>query len=813
MSATIPSLMSAELESDPEPTIGHVLLMDVVGYSKLFVDDQIALLQKLNRIVRDSKSFKTAEKNGSLTRLPTGDGMALLFFDHPESPVHCALEISQVARTDPQMQLRMGIHSGPIRQLLDVNDRLNVVGAGIDIAQRVLDCGDDGHILVSRRVAEDLRPNRGWHACLQDLGVCEVKHGLKLHLFNLCKDGVGNPALPTRVRKQRVQVKNWSATLRLWKAGSPARTVVLLAAFLCLAALTAGSGWALWHWASKTSSAPPSVIPRKSIAVLPFENLSDDRENAFFAEGVQDEILTNLAKVSDLKVISRTSVMQYRASGNRNLREIATALGVAHLLEGTVRRYGNRIRITAQLVDAQTDSHLWADQFEKDLGDIFAIQSEIAEAVVAQLEARLLPQEKAAIEEAPTANLQAYEFYVRGKALIASTFSNARSREDLDEGVGLLDRAVALDPSFFLAYYQLARAHHQIYLLGFDHTPARLALADAAVQAVVRLRPSSGEAHMALGEQLYWGYRKYDAARIKFLKARAALPNDPRPDLLMAYMDRRQGRTEESLRGLRRALDLDPRSLNIHQQLSLSYQHLRRYDKMAAILDRALRIAPDNVSTRLQRALVDLEGRADTRPLRQFVNSILDSQPNAATIIADSWLSLSLAERNPEQAERALAAMSAESGATEGVLCPRAWCVGLAARARGDVASAQAAFNSARLEASKIVAEQPDYAEGLSVLGLVNAALGRKDEAIRGGRRAVELLPITKDSIEGALLLENLAIIYAWTGEKDLALAQLEALAAMPSNVSYGSLRLQPIWEPLRGEPRFEKIIASLAPR
>ena len=523
--------MSIPPESELEPEIAHVLLMDVVGYSKLLVDDQITLLGKLNRLVRATAQFKAAESKSKLIRLPTGDGMALLFFSSPDAPVRCALEVSAQVRNDPQMQLRMGIHSGPVKPVLDVNDRANAAGAGIDIAQRVLDCGDAGHILLSERAAEDLRPSRRWNkSAFCDLGECEVKHGLRLHIFNLCDETGGNTAIPFRIREQRRPLRRWRAEVRRRTAGSPWRKAILLAVGFIPLGLLVGIGlWAAGLGFNGSGRlAPSQALFEKSIARIPFENLSDDPQNAFFAEGVQDEILTNLARVADLKVISRTSVMQYRAGGGRNLKEIARELGVAHILEGTVRSFGTHIRISAQLIDARTDGHLWADQYDKDLTDIFAIQSEIAEAVARQLEAKLSPQEKAAIEEPPTANLAAFELYVRGKSLLAATTFNAR-KEDLVNGTSLLAQATAVDPAFSLAYYQLARAHCHIYRLGIDHTAARLELAAAAVKAVARLRPDSGEAHLAAGELHYYGYRNYDQARQEFIRARCALPTTHDP--------------------------------------------------------------------------------------------------------------------------------------------------------------------------------------------------------------------------------------------------------------------------------------------
>ncbi len=604
------------------------------------------------------------------------------------------------------------------------------------------------------------------------------------------------------------------------RAIASSRRVWTLAAVGLLVAGFAFAGYWFWHpWKTtsriaatlvETLTAPPVV--EKSIAVLPFENLSDDKQNAYFADGVQDEILTDLSKVADLKVISRTSVMQYKSGAQRNLREIAKALGVAHIVEGTVQRAGGRIRVSAQLIDARTDTHLWAEDYNRDFADVFAIQNELAEKIVSQLKAKLSPAEKAAIEERPTTDLPAYDLYEHAKTLIAN-FVLSEMSKDLFEAVRLLDEAVKRDPSFFLAYCELAHAHDQIYQIGFDHTPARLALADAAIQSLRRLRPDAGETHLALAKHLYFGYLDYDRARQEVTSAEQTLPNNADAFVLAAYIDRRQGRWAESTRNFERASELDPRNVAILQQLSLNYENLRRYADLGATLDRALTIAPNNVALRTQRAGVALSSRADPKPLHAAIQTILAENPNAASLLADQWLALALCERDPAAAERALVTMPPGGCYDAGIPFPNTWCEGLVARLRGDESSARAAFANARKELDKMVRDQPDYAEALCALGVVDAALGNKGDAIGEGRRAVKLMPVGKNAIEGPLLVKYLAIIYAWTGEKNRAFKRLDEAAKLPSYLSYGQLRLHPYWDPLRGDPRFEQIVASLAPK
>jgi TolB-like protein len=470
--------MSSVQEPHLHLEVGHILFLDIVGYSKLLADEQKGLVQELNQIVRETEQFRAAEAEGKLTRLPTGDGMVLVFTNNPEAPVECALEISQALQSHPKLKVRMGIHSGPVNPVADVNDQSNLLGAGINVAQRVMYCGDAGHILLSKHFAEDLEHYAHWRSHLHDIGTGEVKHGSRIPIVSLYTDQLGNSALPVKLRRAR-------ATFRVKSA--------VVAALLLITAL----GIAFWmlRRTQETGINAAVVIPYKSIAVLPFENLSADPENAFFTDGVQDEILNDLAKIADLKVISRTSVMQYKSGVKRNVREIANALGVAHLVEGSVQRAANRIRVSAQLIDARTDTHLWVERYDRPLDDVFAIQADIAKAIAGQLQAKLSPAEKTAIEQPPTINLIAYDRYLRAEKLWAQ--QTTQPPRDIHEIIRLLDQAVANDATSLLAYCELARTHAYLYFLGIDHTPARIALAEEARNTALRLRPDRGEPHLA----------------------------------------------------------------------------------------------------------------------------------------------------------------------------------------------------------------------------------------------------------------------------------------------------------------------------
>jgi len=812
---------SGQTKPDLQPEIAHLLLIDIVGFSKLLDNEQIELLQELNQIVRRTECFQTAETGGKFIRVPTGDGMTLVFFHSPEEPVRCALEISRALQEHPPIQLRMGVHSGQVNRVADINDKTSLAGSGINVAQRVLDCGDAGHILLSGHVAEDLCQYRHWQPHLHDLGECEVKHGLRLHLFNLCKDGLGNPRVPEKLKRGKRWKQASGAEVRPLSVPRWQNLALIAALFVSALALAISFSIFFRRGSPTIAQTPPegvagavASIPEKSIAVLPFENLSDAKENTYFADGVQDEILTDLAKVADLKIISRTSVMHYKSGVARNLREIAQQLGVAHVVEGAVQRSGNRVRVNAQLIDARSNRQLWGETYDRGLADVFAIQSQIAKAIADQLQAKLSPSEKAAIERPPTGDITAFDLYTRGKNLLLTTTFSSSAGANLLKAIDLLNQAVTRDPAFVEAYCQLAWTHDLLYLFGLDHTPARLALADAAIQDAFRLRPDAGEVHLAHAQNLYRGYLDYDGALAELEVARHSLPNDSRIFELTGYIQRRQGRWKESTRNLERAADLDPRNVDILQQIALSYADLRRYADEKLALDRALAIEPNDAEMKETRASADFDWKADTRPLHQTIDSIRATNPAAIPSIAGDWLNCALAERDAVAAKNALLG-SGENPPLhdEAVHFNRPFITGLIARMMKNDDEAHAAFTAARAEQEKTVQAQPDYGPPLCVLGLIDAALGRKEEALREGRRAVELLPVQKDAINGPLMYAYFAMIAAWTGDKDLACEQLAIAIRYPSSLSYGRLKLLPFWDPLRGDSCFEKIVASLAPK
>jgi TolB-like protein/Tfp pilus assembly protein PilF len=563
--------------------------------------------------------------------------------------------------------------------------------------------------------------------------------------------------------------------------------------------------------ASHLRTVASAAVDPKSIAVLPFENLSSDKSNSYLAEGIMDEIVTDLVNVADLKVISRTSVMQYASREQRNLGDIADELGVAHLLVGSVQRVGSQLRVTAQLIDARTDTHIWAQKYDRSVKDIFSLESELAEAIVTQLRSKFSPAEKAAVAYQPTSDLDAFELYTQARDLLATSVVT-QGKEKRLEAVQLLEQATARDPDFLRAYCILVRVHSELYLLGMDHTESRLRLADSALQKAVRLQPDAGETHLASAFLLYCQL-DYDAARRELAAAQRALPNEPLAFEIAGYIDRRQNRWQDSEYNLRRALELDPRNFYFLLQMSLSYERERRFDEMRLIMDRALAVAPDDPGARLNRALIDLYVRADTKPARAAFDAMTQENPQISQELAVESVQLALCERDFGAAERAVADMGKTGGLEDASAFPRAWYRGLIARARGDAAGAQTAFAAARVEVGRTLSGQSEFPQPLSILAMIDAALGNKEEAIAEGHRASELLPVTQDAIIGTDILEHLTITYAWCGEKERALENLSFLATIPSDINYGMLRLDPTWDSLRSDARFAKIVASLAPQ
>jgi serine/threonine protein kinase/tetratricopeptide (TPR) repeat protein len=603
---------------------------------------------------------------------------------------------------------------------------------------------------------------------------------------------------------QPIAARPLSPSALVWRWTQRNSVVAGIAALLMALGLVAGA--MMW----KGGAASP--LATTGIAVLPFESLSDDKEDAIFADGVQDDILTKLASIRDLRVISRTSVMRYR--GKRNIREIGKALGVSHILEGDVSRSRGspRVHLNARLIDTLTGAVIWAEEYDRDLNGLFAVQSEVAQKVADRLRARISTAEKLAVEQPPTTDLAAFDLYNQAKNLLTLRLSSGL-KANLLQAVDLLNQAVARDSSFLQAYCQLAYAHDQLYFLGFDHTPARLALAETAIERAFRLRPDAGETHLAHARNLYHGQLDYGGALAELNVARQTLPNDARIFRMMGYIQRRQGRWQESTQNLERASDLDPRNTETLQQIALSYGVLNRYADEKSVLDRALAIDPNDLDTKIALAALQFHWKADTQPMHQTIDLIRTANSAALSNAADEWLNCALAERDVAAVKDVLNTIDDTPLTDYSVHPTRLVIEGVIARITKNDGDARALFTAARTEQEETVQAQPNYGPALCVLGLIDAGLGRKEEALRQGRRAVELVPVEKDALVGPTMIKYLAMISAWIGDKDLACEQLAIAIRPPSTISYGQLKLLPFWDPLRGDPRFEAIVASLAPK
>jgi TolB-like protein/Tfp pilus assembly protein PilF len=782
--------MPAEHSSDVKFEIGHVLFIDIVGYSKLLIKEQSEQLEALKKTVRGTERFRLAEAEGKLLRLPTGDGGALVFRTNPEAPVLCALEISKALKHHPKLRVRMGIHSGPVNEITDLNQQANIAGAGINIAQRVMDCGDAGHILLSRHVAEDLEEYEHWRPLLHDLGTCEVKHGVRVGIANLYDSEIGNPQLPKKlqaVKRHRTRVRGVEVAI----------AVVVLAAIV-----------AAFVFLLRRPTRSATAIVEKSIAVLPFANLSRDPDNAYFAEGVQDEILTRLSKIADLKVISRTSTQHYK-SAPENLPEIARQLGVAHILEGSVQKSGDAVRVNVQLIKAANDSHLWADNFDRKLTDIFSVESEVAKAIADQLRAKLTGQEEQVIAAKPTDNVEAYDSYLRGLAYNLKTTTSASNSLGAQK---YLREAVRLDPKFALAWALLANVDALGYLTAT--LPPTVALREEVRQAAetaLNLQPNLGEAILAKGYYYYACLKDYDTAVRYFEQAHQLLPNSGRIPESLAYVTRRQGEWDRSESYFNEAERLDPRDVNLLTQHANSYIVRRRFPEALRKLDQVLDITPDDIdAVALKAAIAQAEG-----DLPRAATLLAPLHPNADYTALVIQVYQSILERRPApiipRLKEILAKPDPAWGYNGGEL--RFW-LGWAQEVAGDHAAAQESWRQARSELESFLKEQPGNSFLVADLAFVNMGLGDKARALALSERAMTANPAEKDAVYGSTATEVLVRVAARMGEPDRAIAELQKLLSIPYGGALASnapltpalLRLDPMFDPLRNDPRFQKL-------
>jgi TolB-like protein/Flp pilus assembly protein TadD/class 3 adenylate cyclase len=703
--------MPSEPSSDVKFEIGHVLFIDIVGYSKGLINEQSDSLQKLKEIVRGTEQFRVAEAEGKLLRLPTGDGGALVFRNSPEAPVLCAMEIAKTLKSHRELRVRMGIHSGPVNEISDLNEQANIAGAGINIAQRVMDCGDAGHILLSRHVAEDLEHYPRWRPCLHELGECEIKHGQKISVVNLHDDQVGNPQRPEKFGKTAEHQRAMAMVSRQPRIVQRKNLAIAVAGFIAIAFAVV-----LLYFTQRGNH--EAIAPQKSIAVLPFENLSADPGNAYFAEGIQDEILTRLSKIADLKVISRTSTQHYK-SAPENLPEIAKQLGVANVLEGSVQRSGDAVRVTVQLIRAITDSHLWAETYDRKLIDTFGVESDVAQKIAGSLEAKLSGSEKRAISARPTENSEAYQLFLKGRF-----FWNKRTGADLHTAANYFEQAIAADTNFAGAYAGLADADLLIPVFGAGAPREFFPQAMTAARRAIELDDTSAEGHTALAQLLMFDF-KFPESEHEFRRAIELNPNYATAHHWLGNsLFVTLGRFDEAVKEGQRAVELDPLSLIINADLGSTLMISRRYDEAIAQLRRTLQ---------------------------------LDANFGYAH-----------------------------------------WNLGEALYLKGD-------FQGAIAECERAAALDDDP-EITALLGAAYAKAGRQDKAL-------ECLEKLKQ-IEKQRFVRNslFAYLYGALGDNASGLNYLAKADSDGETPDTTWIKVDPMFDPLRDEPRFQKLVAKLFP-
>jgi TolB-like protein/Tfp pilus assembly protein PilF len=776
--------MAAEVKREIQLEIGHVLFIDIVGYSKLSINDQKAAVDELTQIVRGTAEFKRADESQRLIKIATGDGMALVFYSTPEAPVRCAIEVTHALKDHPRLRLRMGVHSGPVSGVIDVTERSNLAGSGLNLAQRVMNCGDAGHILLSKHVAEDLEEFEEWRPLLHNLGACEVKHGTEISIVNLYGTDFGNPELPTTFRL--IRQKNVGR-----------RRIAVAAALIAGAVITVGG-----IWFSRTRIAPTLGAPEKSIAVLPFENLSEDKSNAYFATGIQNEILTRLAKIAALKVISHTSTQQY-PSRPGNLPEIARQLAVANVLEGSVQKAGDQVHINVQLIRAPTDEHLWAESYDRKLENIFSVEAEVAAAVAVALNAKLTGAEQKAVADKPTQNLAAYDAYLRGLSIEHQRYSYPSYRAAAAE----YRQAVQLDPKFALAWARLATIQSFLYFNGVDtNTNSAAAVKEAADQAMT-LQPDLAEAWIAQGAYRYRVLRDFAGALQAYDEGRKRLPNLHLIYEFMAYVERRLGRWKEAEDHFNRAVVLDPQNYSLLFGIGAEFlNYLRRFDEAQAVLNRALEISPNDEGVlaakanlfqsqgRLQEAAATLsqipaDSTLDLVTLVRSEQAILERRFDDASAVLQRKLALAKPGELPSTSSKSFTMQ-----------------LGYCHEWAGRPDEAHAAFVRA-LQAFKPLPDAIVTPEALGlpdVLALTYAGLGEKEKALAQAKQAVT--DYGDDAISKPVAEVALAQIEARFGEFDAAIAALPHLLEVPNGITSALLRLDPMWDPLRNDPRYQKL-------
>ncbi len=792
--------MSTEVKKEIQLEIAHVLFIDMVGYSKLLINEQRELLDTLNRVVPETEQFRSAEAAGKLIKIPTGDGMALVFYTSPEAPVRCARDLSRALKHHPRLRLRMGIHSGPVSGIVDVTGRANLAGAGLNMAHRVMSCGDAGHILLSKHVAEDLAEFEEWRPLLHELGACEVKHGAEVFIVNLCGNDAGNPEVPIafQLMKQR---------------RARHRSIAIAAALIAVGAIIAG---AMWFSRARTTAPAPSAIPEKSIAVLPFENLSEEKGTAYFAEGIKDEILTKLATVRDLKVISRTSTAKYQSKPD-NLKTVAQELGVSTILEGAVQKTGDKVRVNVQLIDARVDTHLWAKSYDRDFKDVLGVESEVSQEIAEALQANLSPSESHALASTRIHDAEAYDFFLRGEYEFHQADSTGAA-EAFDRADAFYRQALARDPNFAEAAAELARSrlyrHWEISPL----TATQLEEIKSMIDHALTLAPNLPEAHLALGLFFYWGHRQYEAALTEFSRTLELQPNNALARLYRASVYRRRGEWERSLADFQRAEELDPRDPWNPTAIGQTYQAFRQWKDAERAELRALAIDPHHAPAALELLIARFNETGDVdsarRALDGFPEATKGIRTTGATGVGDvraiigTMVYLDVMERRFTDAFQAL---EKEVGNNDlGHLRQLAGRAALSVLA-GEPEAAKSAGEEALPLLEARLRERPDDTFAMAELSWVYLALRRNADALRLSTQAADSISIEKDAVSGPGFQSGLAEIEARADAPEEAIKRLRRLLSIPAGVvaSIARLKIDPVWDPIRNRPDFQQLLSG----
>jgi TolB-like protein len=801
----------SEQSGEVKLEIGHVLFIDIVGYSKLLITEQSNQIQTLKEIVRGTEQVRLAEAEGKLLRLPTGDGGALVFRNNLEAPVLCALEIAKALKSHPEIRVRMGVHSGPVNEVTDLNEQSNVAGAGINVAQRVMDCGDAGHILLSKRVADDLEQYPQWRFRLQELGDCEVKHGVRVSLVNLYTDEAGNSAVPGKLAEARKELPSRK------RLTTPQLLFATLGALICLGVPALIFTPAILKSLSSTpkpgatQAAEAAIVPDKSIAVLPFENLSDDKSNTYFADGIQDEILTRLAGIADLKVISRTSTAKYK-SKPEDLKTVSQQLGVATVLEGTVQRAADKVRVNVQLIDARADSHLWAKSYDRDFKDVFAVESEVSQEIADALQAKLSPKEANNLAVVPTTNPEAYDLFLKGEYAQHAAESSLKA-EGFDQAAALYEQAIARDSNFALAIARWVESRSYRMHFGDSLSDVETGKVRKAAEHAVTLAPDIAETHIALGLFYYFCVFQYDRALTEFQRALVSEPNNVRALKFLAGIHARQGQFERGFSELKKCEELDPRDPAISDNIGAYYLNVRMWEEAKHAGLHSLALDPRNVAGMHIVFFSYLNGTGNIREATRILKTFEPDTgswgflPGGYIAIINLDAYLSVVARDFGNAFKAWGSESSDPSANRLRLSARAVIHVFA----GDAADAQLEIEKARVLVEAKLREQPDDADSIIQLSWINLAMKRDAEAIKLANKAAASVPLEKDALAGAFCLGALAEIQARAGQPAEAVKTLQRLLSIPAGQTSAiqRLKIDPVWDPIRNDPGFQQLLAG----